>query len=427
MRELLSLTINKVKQILSIVQSLKGRDTYKHLEPCEVLLICHDADRFINLGGAVFSPLIDPVGLKLSEHQIRVSQLSHPFSVLTNSRAHGSPKQMNRSYLLSVLLDKAMGRIFPTSHPRQVEKLWKAIFQVCKPKILITIGAPIEMCRAAECLGILNIEILHGYRYESIPWGYDDRLSDELPDLFFALDDLSSDLFRTLVTSTGACHTVDNPWYEFLNGFHNSRHEAFLNWSKLLDAHLLNFRAQKQNILVCLQWGYAKDEMFKNVFQNGLFPLVLDRIVAETAVTHNWIFRLHPVQMYEKRYKQQREYLKRFTNRFPNALSYEIQHVPLPIIFQHVDFHMTPGSGSTSEAITFGVPTLILDNKSEAIAPIQATYATEIEEGKVLVWDESVEQLREWIQSDRKFPPKSSAHLESVTKLILENLEKIQR
>jgi hypothetical protein len=397
-----------IVRVLSIFKSLKIRDSHSDLDSCDVMLICHDADRSITIRNLEFSPLIDSVGHELMNRGLRVEFLTHPFSNFSKDKAYRSPKTINRKYLLAAVQDLIGQKLGIRTGITKTEELWHSIFDIAKPKVIVTIGAPPEMCRAACSLGISSVEILHGYRYEVIPWGYDSRTTEELPEYFLSLDELSTATFGVLRNDSQYCKTIENPWYEFLETIERTSDSLHTEWSETIVSHLGEVGSGRRTVLVCLQWGYSKGEMFQDVFKNELFPFELQKTIVETTSTHDWIFRLHPVQLRGSRYRQQRAYLRNFTDKYTNAKSYEVQQIPLPMLLKRSDYHMSPGSGSTAEALKIGVPSLVLDNKSSALDQVRIGYQQEIDERKVTIWNSTTEHLLEWLNTATRFSPRSS-------------------
>jgi hypothetical protein len=397
---------------------LRKSDDFKEIGTCSVLFVCHDVDRGIDMSGLAFSPLIDPIRLNLEKIGFDSAVVAQPFSILGHSKAHGSPRTINRKYLAGSIRGR-FGRLFFNRKYNIAHKnLWKTILEKSKATVVVAIGSSVELGVAANEHGVHLIELLHGYNYGEIPWGYDLRSPSQLPSTILSLDDKSTETFSKLSTSKNFCITVKNPWYEYLlNGDdnYNSDFESFRTMQKFL---MDQKGKDKKLIVVCLQWGYGKGEIFDGVFRNGLFPEQIESLLIDQESNELWIFRLHPVQVREDRYKADREYLAEFTDKFSNAFSYEVQMLPLPMVLEIADAHLSPASGSTAEALSLGVPCLFFDTKSQAFEEVKCAYEDELERQTTNFWDGEINYFRDWIISASKYKPIVSDEYVDVTDFI---------
>jgi hypothetical protein len=295
------------------------------------------------------------------------------------------------------------------------KKLWQEIISSTEAQVIVTIGASVELCMAAHAEDVFLIELLHGYRYEEIPWLYETRNADELPHQILALDEMSRKTFSKLSLDENYCVTVTNPWHEWTV---KSGEMNLDSWNSGFQS-LEHAKASGMKIvLVCLQWGYGKGEFFEGLFENELFPAQLESAVAGSTDEVIWIFRLHPVQVRGPLYKEQRHYLFNFTDEYANALSYELQTAPLPLVLKFSDGHLSPGSGSTAEALLFGVPSLFLNYQGAVADQVKIGYQQEFLQGTVEMWDGNLQNLFHWINNTKTIKGIAQNKSESVVSVI---------
>lgn len=385
--------------------TLRKSDDFKVIGTCSVLFVCHDVDRGIDMSGLAFSPLIDPIRSNLEKIGIKSAVVAQPFSILGLGKAPGSPRTINRKYLAGSIQGR-FGRIFfKRRYNISHKNLWKTILEKSQASVVVAIGSSVELSTAANEHGVHLIELLHGYNYGEIPWGYDLRPPDQLPSTILSLDDKSTKTFSKLSTSKNFCITVKNPWYEYLLSGANNDDSDFESFHTMKQFLIDQKGENKKLVIVCLQWGYGRGERFDGIFRNGLFPEQIESLLVDQQSDELWIFRLHPVQVREVKYKAEREYLAEFTDKFSNAFSYEVQMLPLPMILEIADAHLSPASGSTSEALSFGVPCLFFDTKSQAYEHIKDAYEVELASQTTNFWDGEINYFRDWIASTSKCKP----------------------
>ena len=215
--KLLSASRRLVVKVSGIASGIRLRDSYSDMGTCEVLFLCHDADRGTEVDGLAFSQLLDPVRTNLERNGVKTLTIAHPFSILVSKRAFGQPHTINRAYLRSMVSGRVL-RILTggtLKYNSRRKKLWQVILRNSQAKMIVTIGASVELCLAAHAEDIFIVELLHGYRYEEIPWLYETRNADELPHQILALDEMSQKTFSELSIDENYCVMVANPWHEW--------------------------------------------------------------------------------------------------------------------------------------------------------------------------------------------------------------------
>lgn len=368
---------------------------------CDVLLLCHDVDRGVNLQGKAYSPLLDSVREDLEKRGLTCATLSHPWSKLYASKAWGSPISMNRSYFLCLLKDKVI-RIFGAKKSREkhlssVCELYVSILKKTRPSCIISIGAPAELCRAAKSINVFHVELLHGIGYAFVPWGYDKRKSEELPNGVFSLDDVSTRAFSTLGAAGVEVIKIPHP---FLKRFlqKDLRNNLPIEW-KL--RNLKRSGSYKKEILIALQWSYAGEDgerpETKDILSNGLFPDALIDVIKETAGDIFWRFRLHPLHIRLDKYKPHIQFIEEFCVKYTNTEWRLSTSMPLPSVLSICSGTISMSSMSAYDAAYLGVPSLMLCPTLQR-GSIYESYFGDLETaGYVTKAPITVSAIREWI------------------------------
>lgn len=413
--------LHRSKEVYRALLAMRNPDGIKKLNSAEVLLVSHDVDRSLSNNGRAFSQLLDPVRNSLHQMNISTESISHPFSRLTGKMAIGDPKSINRSFLYASALEKTSR--FLGLNISAKTSLWIKIFRSCEAKIILTIGADKAMCNAAFICNIEVVELLHGYRYSPIPWDYENRKKNELPTCILALDPKSHDTFSSLSEDPEYCQVVQHPMEEILQQMKEARMAEQSGWADILETIQIRTEKRKKVVLVCLQWGYGPDEIFPGIFPNQLFPEALIDVVDQTNENCIWIFRLHPMQLLDYKYKSQRQYLTDFVAARPHVFGSEFQNIPVVLLLQHVDCQLSPGSGTTAEALIQGVPSMFLDSSDYVRKDLENGYVEELDEGKVQFWNGTGQDLLDWIIHAKKDIPEQKQCYPKVSEVVRRLLE----
>lgn len=393
-----------IKKVLRLIKEIRLDDSLDQIQKCDVLLFCHDVDRSISLDGQAYSPLIDSVREDFEKRGYKCISISHPWSKLTGKKGFCSPISFNRSYLVAKFGDLLKRFGFPFIY-FDSNSLFRNILLASKPKVIITIGCSDELCFQARLLNILHLELLHGIGYTSIPWGWDKKEIQFLPQGILVLDQKSIEAFSPLADSGIDLKLIPHP---FLKRFMPSK---LRNLPKEWIPNENNYRKWKKEILVSLQWAYAGDHgdyiEFANILKNGLFFEEIERLIAENKEIF-WRFRFHPVQLRQKKYKYLLEYMDEFVSRYPNSEWKESSTLPFPIIAMSCEGNITMSSMSCYDAAACGVTSLMLCPTLLPGAINQDWYLDLENEGYVLKSSPEYESIKSWILSAKKINPRLS-------------------
>lgn len=395
---------------------LRSSDSVEEMGSAEALLICHDVDRTELLEGRAYSRIMDSVAGRLASLGWESVQFALPFSSLTRDRAWGRPASANRSYLARTIAER-LGRLMGNTVPGQAlrgfgsrEKLYARVLSRSQARVVMAIGCPEELCRAARSVGVPLVEVLHGIAYHEIPWGWEDRDDAALPHAVLSFDPVSTATFRTLEPRGVKVFETPNPWMEqFLDP--RRRDSLPPEWGQRPDW----IPRDGPVVLVTLMWGYAGDhgpyDQYENVLANGLFPEAVAHAIRDSRDTVHWLLRLHPVQLHSGQhpYVGQRRFLTRFCEGHPNCQWVRPSTAPLPVILPHVSGHLTMSSMAAYDCAYFGVPTLLLCPTVRPGAIHEERFADLKEHGLATLGDWDRTALREWAEASRKTSPFTTA------------------
>lgn len=338
----------KINNLFVFIKEKLLKDDLHKLKQSDILFFCHDNDRGIDFNKQAYSPILDSYSEELQSRGLSIQTLAHPWSKLGGGAAYGNPLLFNRSYFFAKVIDK----IFKTN---QLKNLYLKIFKKIKPKEIITIGCNDALCQAARELNILHTEILHGFGYDPIPWGWDNKKKECLPQNIYTFDEVSTNTFQKLSRKDIKITQIQHP---FLRRFEKSNiSELPLEWA-------VNSRNDfEKQILISLQWGYATGidcyPEFEGTLENGLFPNELISVISKTEKQILWRFRFHPVH-YRNKEKYRRHFIliEELISKYNNCEWEESTYRPLPSILACCDGHLTMSSMSSYEAAYMDVKTI---------------------------------------------------------------------
>lgn len=389
-------------------------DTWRSIEPADILMMCHDVDRGMTIDGKAFSQLLDPVREDLLELGYSVAVIASRYSVLTGDKAHGSPHSYNRESLKHAVANHLSRPISFTQEAERVSKrsirFWQNLITQVDPGVILLIGAQPEVCLAASRLRKPTVELLHGFRYSEVPWGYCRREPASLPTHILALDDCSLQTFKQLEDRDVKVEKVKHP--SLARHWPNST-PTFFEAGKSSPENEQGKERQRV-VLVALQWGYGRGETHGGQFGNGVFPEVLEQMITIENEPIMWILRLHPVQLRTKRYRKVTEMIRKLQER-TNVADFEISQSPLPALLEKVDLLLTASSGTAAEALISNVPVAFYDLRESMVSSLKIEYKDEFANGLAFVWDwksDGVDGLKDIIWSNlsgKRLTPKMHA------------------
>jgi hypothetical protein len=224
---------------------------------------------------------------------------------------------------------------------------------------MVGIGLPKAAILAARRRGVKTVEVLHGYGYSSLPWGWDATPPDRLPDAVIAFDDLSARTFGALAAKGMEVFRIENFWYRM---FRDARQRATLPDVWRQEPPWIP--KDKKVILVSTSWGYDGDHgpygFFAGILENGLFPRELLDAINLAGDDFYWLFRLHPVQLAGERSQRYSKILNDVCLHAPNSEWHKASRAPLPLVLQHCHAHISMISMTAYDAAFMGLKSLML-------------------------------------------------------------------
>lgn len=353
-----------IKKTLQVLKSLHYEDTYKKLDKCDVLLICHDNDLGITKDNKAYSPLIDSLYEILDGFGWKCARFLLPYTHMTENQAFGSPVRANRKLFLLTLLYKIRIFLRLNSLFRYYSKksdilttvlFYKTFFQAIECKCIVGIGLNSSICKAANELGIFSVEVAHGIGYAQLSLELSSLHKSQLPKGIITFDTISYNTYSALETKGVEVKYIPHLW---LSRFESEEKQTLpFEWTKEIR---IDEKYQKV-ILLTLQWGYdGEASFFDGILKNGILSPCIERAIKETTNDVFWFIRMHPIQLRDSRYDKHRSYVKKLVQQFANCDWEQASTLPLPSLLLKCDGHLTMSSMSSYEAAYMGIKTLLL-------------------------------------------------------------------
>lgn len=270
--------------INSIVYWFRGA-----IKKSEILFYCHDVHRYVVKDGRLYSPLIDVVHEHIGLNN-GVSCVA-PFSSLTSKQCEIEVNNFNFPILIGIVL-----RIFRYGRMRLVRLesdplvyAYIYIFRRVHCKVIVAIQPSIEMCLAANKLGLRIYDLQHGVIGDSGYYSLDKRQKFNQrgwPDAVLCWDSISQQRLYRNTKGIMRGVVVGHPVYSTQMG------------RKLLEykgTPQSNRNSSRLTILVSLTWhdyGVEFDDEHYSLL--GIPAEVIELIKSTESV--NFRIRLHPVQ-----------------------------------------------------------------------------------------------------------------------------------
>jgi len=404
---------NKIETILEHLRALLVNDSYHNIEICDVLLCCHDVDRSDMLEGQAYSRLIDSIAEELIRDGWKCAQFALPPSVLVGNKAWGKPVSANRRLFLGRILLKLHRLVEKTGIRLSTEtvnwitsyeqRFYDELFDRTRCRVIITIGSPPTMCKAAHSRGLPVVELLHGIGYTKIPWGWDQQGPELLPKGILSLDDVSTKTFSALNAKGVVIKQIPHPW---LKRFLNPEAMRYLpeEW-KVVPEWLLG--EQRKRILLSLQWGYDGElEKYSGILPNGIIHDEVLSAISATQETVMWLIRLHPVQLRKSRYVRHHKFVRNLCEQLSNCEWQQSSKLPLPLLLNYTDGHITMSSMTAYDAASQGVSSLLLCPTLRFGGFHYGMFQDLLESGYATLGALNAQTILEWVRMvDRRLEP----------------------
>lgn len=392
-------------KIKFILQSIQSKDTWKNIEPCDVLLLKHDANCGYNYQGKIYSPLVDSFLDYSAKENCRVQTVAKFYSSCIGDGTYGSPYSMNRVAFKDAFFSKVLsflsGKKYAQNYRnKKLIAIWLEILMQAKPKIVVTVQPEETLCEAGRILNIPVYDLQHGVIEEDHPWyGSKYRVQTEqkkLPAGFLCWDDVSAQVINRWSMEKGiTAQVIGHPW--FLRFKDKMQGDELVKEATIGSAV---FNNNKPTILVTLAWGMKKYSSYSN--NNGVLIPSLEQTILTTHDRFNWLIRLHPKQIRGPERKETYQYLERTFMNLSHAVNWnEASSAALPVLLSQTNLHITYFSTVVVEAAWFGIPTGLLSQELLSGGKYDSYYQEQRNSGIAEILPQSNKAIIQWIESKK--------------------------
>jgi hypothetical protein len=330
----------------------------------DFLLICSDNDKSDCLNSQSYSRILDTLYDDLKLRGYNCKNIAVPYSLKVKDKSWGNPLSFNRLYFKSKICQKlllVLNSLFfiQRNASLPIVNYYQSILNRFNPKVVFVIGCVPELAIAGFLENVTIVEVLHGFGYSNIPWGWDRLSKEQLPSAIISFDSVSTLTFSSLKSKNVKIYEIESLWKNRFKIFYSEKLPE--EWQSFSNKTLSN----KKNILFPLTWGYADDHIdrneFSNILENGLFPESIIRLVEKTQKNVNWLFRLHPKHLNNTSlYFRHFQLLSDLKNKYEN-IEWEIaSKIPLPILLESVSGVISMSTMVPYEAADFGIRSLVI-------------------------------------------------------------------
>ena len=344
------------RKYLSILKSYLNGDSWRNIEKCDVLLVCHENDRGYKLSGKWYSPLLDSIAWHLND--LSYSRITKGISQLKSVNTFGEPKLYSR-YLINSKIKSIFLKAFRSDYYYLSQvRLWKEILLKSEASIVIAIQPDEALCHAGKIMNVLVCDYQHGVITDSMPYYGSEfqvtKKSEALPHVYLCWDQPSCDVLnKWTVAKNIPAYNVGHSW---LDRFCNVNQLDELVKSELLLIRNMNSNS-KCNVLVTLQWGLS--EFYPEFFSDDEFiHNSLVNVIKKCSRDYNWYIRLHPVHVKNEAVKRK---ICDFFSKIDNVDTEIATSASLPALLSQMHGHITWDSSSVIEATNFAIPSFVMN------------------------------------------------------------------
>lgn len=348
------------KLCLSLLRYFVIPDSWRKLEPCDVLLLAHNNDRALNINGKSYSQLIHTIRYYLEKEGIKCSGISTLFDIKSYKHNYYEDKTINVVFLFNiikaVIKSLFVKQAFSEIKINSEVTIWNKILRKTQPKLIIGIQPYDSLCMACHHLGIKIFDFQHGAITENGPYYgrelYFNKDLTRLPTGYLCWNNESAEILNKWCSHKNIqVEVLGHPW---LYRFRKNDDSDFL-LKNIFKTR--TFNTNQKRILISLQWGL--DEIYPDYFNKNdiIHPALLDTIHRLDSEVM-WLIRLHPIQMKSKKIFQN---IKKI---FKNNHSIDIDWSsiqPLPVVLSLCHGHITWDSYVVVEAAQFSVKSYVIN------------------------------------------------------------------
>jgi hypothetical protein len=319
----------------------------------DVLLYCHDVHRYVVVDGKMYSPLIDVVHENLGIN-VGVS-CAAPFSKLTAAQCYINVKNYNFPVLVGFLKRLFLNGslIITTIEKDAVISAYTYLFKRFGCRVVVAVQPSIEMCVAANRLGIKIFDIQHGVISGKGYYSFEKRSKFSQagwPDAILCWDSVSRDRVERESAGFTKAILTGHPVYFTDEG-----------------RRLLNFQVTNEGlesgfsfvVLISLTWHDFGQEFEDPAYEILGIPSELVQLIQRLSSIYFRI-RLHPVQNRYSRSKIIRELERLFAGK-TNVNFRDYNDCYVGGAFCGCTGHITVASATSIEALQLGIKTLLVE------------------------------------------------------------------
>ncbi|WP_318484965.1 hypothetical protein [Photobacterium leiognathi] len=331
---------------------------YKAFKNVDVLLTHQDADCALKIKDKAYPPHIGALIDELKKRNLTYIVINGPSAKIYGDNHYFNAYEFNFSLLLTRTLSFLLDKINLSYLGDKIKSLpWRLILKRLQPKVIIGIQPHPGLCIASRNLNIDVYDYQHGV-IDKKHWWYGGKCKtlpiNWLPTGYLCWDQNSANALLELRNySDSSCTVIGNLW---VNSFKKNENNPLKNEFRTN----LNFDKNKKNVLVSLQWGleeYYPDSDF------WVMPDTLKNIIKSRVSDTNWFIRLHPKQVYCDHAEASKtlEYLQKEFGSLSNVEWSKSTELPLPILLDYIDLHITDMSSVVIEAAMYGIRSAIMN------------------------------------------------------------------
>jgi len=327
--------------------------------------------------------------------------VAKPFSQYGKDSAYNDPLIFNRDFFFAFSFSKLISFFVGKEKYSKIrcfyeKKVWTRIIREIEPSSVIAIQPSAGLCSAGKSLGVKVYDYQHGIISDDHLW-YGRALQkmsseDELPSGILFWDEAS----KEVLSDFGKARNVElsvlgNPWFERF--MMRDEKDELVKDCACNDNECSSL---KPTILVSLQWG-LKQHYYQDVEFNGLMCGALVNVIRETEGLYNWKLRLHPVQIHSGNREVTIGLLETLFGDC-SGVEWDLStRLPLPVLLNNVDLHITDMSTVVVEAAWFGVPSAILNPYVRKGERLGDTFLAQRERGIATVINQVESEIKVWI------------------------------
>ncbi len=357
------------------------------LNETPIMLVCHDVDRGFVWKGRKYSQLLDSISDRFKMVSHETISVSLPFSK-KNMLNYNDPINVNGLMARALVFDCFLSLFNKNCLQKYRIRVWLKVLDRISPKVIIGIQPPPELCFAAHSRGIWIADLQHGVISGEGYYGKTFRekyKQNSWPSCILCWNSRSRNWVEQNIGSTVDAVVIGNPW---VCRFIDKSKKDSIAWNYPAFGDYIE--SDGLNILISTQWGTQFNE-----FQPTGLPKGLINCIKNHGKKYSWWIRIHPVLLDEGSRPRIYGALKREFRDCDNVFWERSTDLPLPIILEGIDLHITLSSAVTIEAAWFGISTALLGTNH---SDISEWFDGELKGGLAELIDSHEDTISRWIK-----------------------------